>query len=110
VEIVDTYLVVSTARPKEATKDNYIKLRFHSDLKPFLLELKQRYLVYDIRNILSLTSIYSVRLFELLKQYQKIGKRRFELDELKSLLSIEPNEYALYGHFKERVIKKLRKI
>lgn len=109
VEIVDTYLVVSTARPKEATKDNYIKLRFHSDLKPFLLELKQRYLVYDIRNILSLTSIYSVRLFELLKQYQKIGKRRFELDELKSLLSIEPNEYALYGHFKERVIKKAQK-
>lgn len=109
VEIVDTYLVVSTARPKEATKDNYIKLRFHTDLKPFLLELKQRYLVYDIRNILSLTSIYSVRLFELLKQYQKIGKRRFELDELKSLLSIEPNEYALYGHFKERVIKKAQK-
>lgn len=105
-EIVDTYLVVSTARPKEATKDNYIKLRFHSDLKPFLLELKQRYLVYDIRNILSLTSIYSIRLFELLKQYQKIGKRRFLIDELKLALSIEPDEYTLYGHFKNRIIKK----
>jgi plasmid replication initiation protein len=108
-EIVDTYLVVSTARPKEATKDNYIKLRFHSDLKPFLIELKQRYLVYDIRNILSLTSIYSIRLFELLKQYQKIGKRRFAVDELKSLLSIEPDEYTLYGHFKDRIIKKAQK-
>ena len=109
VEILDTYLVVSTARPKEATKDNYIKLSFHSALKPFLIELKQRYLVYDIRNILSLTSIYSIRLFELLKQYQKIGKRRFQIDELKSLLSIEPNEYALYGHFKDRIIKKAQK-
>ena len=109
IEILDTYLVVSTARPKEATKDNYIKLSFHSALKPFLVELKQRYLVYDIRNILSLTSIYSIRLFELLKQYQKIGKRRFQIDELKSLLSIEPNEYALYGHFKDRIIKKAQK-
>lgn len=108
-EIVDTYLVVSTARPKEATKDNYIKLRFHSDLKPFLLELKQRYLVYDIRNILSLTSIYSIRLFELLKQYQKIGKRRFLVDELKLALSIEPDEYTLYGHFKNRIILKAQK-
>lgn len=109
VEILDTYLVVSTARPKEATKDNYIKLSFHSALKPFLLELKQRYLVYDIRNILSLTSIYSIRLFELLKQYQKIGKRRFLIDELKMLLSIEPDEYTLYGHFKDRIIKKAQK-
>ena len=109
VEILDTYLVVSTARPKEATKDNYIMLSFHSALKPFLIELKQRYLVYDIRNILSLTSIYSIRLFELLKQYQKIGKRRFQIDELKLLLSIEPNEYTLYGHFKDRIIKKAQK-
>ncbi len=109
VEILDTYLVVLTARPKEATKDNYIKLSFHSALKPFLIELKQRYLVYDIRNILSLSSIYSIRIFELLKQYQKIGKRRFQIDELKSLLSIEPNEYALYGHFKDRIIKKAQK-
>ena len=109
VEILDTYLVVSTARPKEATKDNYIKLSFHPALKPFLVELKQRYLVYDIRNILSLTSIYSIRLFELLKQYQKIGKRRFQIDELKLLLSIEPDEYILYGHFKDRIIKKAQK-
>lgn len=109
VEILDTYLVVSTARPKENSKDNYIKLSFHPSLKPFLIELKQRYLVYDIRNILSLTSIYSIRLFELLKQYQKIGKRRFGIDELKMLLSIEPDEYVLYGHFKDRIIKKAQK-
>ena len=109
VEILDTYLVVLTARPKEASKENYIKLSFHSALKPFLIELKERYLVYDIRNILSLSSIYSIRIFELLKQYQKIGKRRFQIDELKSLLSIAPNEYTLYGHFKDRIIKKAQK-
>ncbi|MCU0469369.1 MAG: replication initiation protein [Arcicella sp.] len=106
-EILDTYLVISTARPKEST-ESYIKLSFHPDLKPFLLELKKRYLVYDIRNILSLSSVYSIRLFELLKQYQKIGKRKFRVDELKMLLSIEPNEYQLYGHFKE-VIKRAEK-
>lgn len=95
-----THLVASTATPEERGRGDYIKLSFHPALRPFLLELKERYLVYDIRNILSLSSIYSVRLFELLKQYQKIGKRKFRVDELKTLLSIEPNEYQLYGHFK----------
>lgn len=99
-ELFKTHLVASTANPEEGAGDDYIKLSFHPALRPFLLELKERYLVYDIRNILSLTSIYSVRLFELLKQYQKIGKRKFGVDELKTLLSIEPNEYQLYGHFK----------
>lgn len=99
-EYFKTHLVASTANPEEGAKENYIKLSFHPALKQFLLELKARYLVYDIRNILSLTSIYSVRLFELLKQYQKIGKRKFMLDELKELLSIESHEYQLYGHFK----------
>lgn len=107
-EVFKTHLVASTANPEENSKENYIKLSFHPALKPFLLELKERYLVYDIRNILSLTSIYSVRLFELLKQYQKIGKRKFRVDELKSLLSIEPNEYQLYGHFKG-VLKRTEK-
>lgn len=109
VEILDTYLVVSTSRPKKEQKDNYIKLSFHPSLKPFLIELKERYLVYDIRNILSLTSIYSIRLYELLKQYQKIGSRHFSVVEIKSLLSIDPNEYVLYGHFKQRVLKKAQK-
>ena len=99
-ELFKTHLVASTANPEDGSKGDYIKLSFHPTLRPFLLELKERYLVYDIRNILSLTSIYSVRLFELLKQYQKIGKRRFRVDELKMLLSIDPNEYQLYGHFK----------
>jgi hypothetical protein len=31
------------------------------------------------------------------------------IDELKMLLSIEPDEYTLYGHFKDRVIKKAQK-
>ncbi len=107
-----THLVASTATPEERGRGDYIKLSFHPALKPFLLELKERYLVYDIRNILSLSSIYSVRLFELLKQYQKIGKRKFGVDELRTLLSIEPNEYQLYGHFKgliKRAEKDLRK-
>lgn len=107
-ELLKTHLVASTANPEDNSRENYIKLSFHPALKPFLLELKERYLVYDIRNILSLTSIYSVRLFELLKQYQKIGKRKFKVDELKSLLSIDPNEYQLYGHFKG-VLKRAEK-
>jgi plasmid replication initiation protein len=51
---------------------------------------------------------YSIRFYELLKQYESIGWRYFELDELMDILGIKPDEYKLYAHFKARVLKPVK--
>lgn len=84
---------------------NYVDISFHPKMKPFLLQLQSQFLMYDVENILKLQSFYSIRIYELLKQYEKIGKRSISIRELKEMLGIE-NKYSLYGHFKERVIYK----
>jgi len=83
----------------------YLTISFHPKMKPYLLQLKSQFTMYDVRNILKLPSTYSIRIYELLKQYEKIGWRLFKLSELKSILGIE-DKYKLYGHFKKRVIQK----
>lgn len=83
----------------------YLTISFHPKMKPYLLQLKSQFTMYDVRNILKLPSTYSIRIYELLKQYEKIGWRLFQLSELKSILGIE-DKYKLYGHFKKRVIQK----
>lgn len=83
----------------------FVQVSFHPRMKPYLLELKSRFLVYDVKNILRLPSTYSIRIYELLKQYERIGIRKFEVKELKEILGIN-REYKLYGHFKDRVIDK----
>lgn len=82
------------------------KIVFHLDpfLKPFLLNLSERFTELDYSNLIQLKSTYSTQIYELLKQYQNIGERRIELCELKTMLSILENEYKLYAHFKSRVI------
>jgi plasmid replication initiation protein/NACalpha-BTF3-like transcription factor len=92
----------SFLNPNEA---RYIDISFHPKMKPYLLQLKSQFLTYDVRNILLLPSVYSVRIYELLKQYEKIGYRVFEIDELKDILGVS-DRYQLYGHFKKRVIEK----
>jgi hypothetical protein len=62
-------------------------------------------LVYDFKNVSNLPSPYYVRIYELLKQYEKIGERRFNVNELKEILGIQ-SEYKLYGHFKSKIIDK----
>lgn len=104
---LETWLFTSAEYFKtEKGEGSYLVVTFHPALKPYLLELKNRYLVYDIRNILKLTSSYSIRIYELLKQYEKIGKRTFDVENLKLILGILPSEYKLYGHFKDKVILK----
>jgi len=82
----------------------YIEFRFDPGLKPYLLQLKERFVSYHLKNIIQLKSSYSIRLYELLKQYEKIGYREFELENLKKILGIAENEYELYSHFKSRVL------
>jgi plasmid replication initiation protein len=95
--------------PDESSRDGenaYIELEFHNDLKPHLLDLKSRFKAYDIRNIQPLKSVYSIRIFILLKQFDVIGSRNIELEALKELLGIEKDQYPLYADFKKRVLLK----
>lgn len=84
----------------------YIELEFSPKLRPYLLELKSRFTQYQLKNIIKLKSSYSIRLYELLKQYEKIGERYFDLDKLRGTLGIDIKEYPLYANFKQKVLKK----
>lgn len=93
--------LLSAARYKEGR--GYVEVSFHPDLKPYLLQLKQQFTSYDIKNILTLQSGHSLRIYQLLKQYAVIGNREISLTELKTFLGIE-DRYKGYHKFKQRVL------
>jgi len=106
-----TPLIVSATKPKNKSGKkvtSYIELTFHPDLKEHLLALKEKFLKYDIKNVLSISSAHSVRFYELLKQYEKIGYRTFEVEELKNILGIS-DKYPLYANFKQRILSQAQK-
>lgn len=86
--------------------EGYIQIMLDPKLKPFLLNLKQRFTQYERKYVIQLQSFYSVRLYELLKQYEKVKERYLELDALRKMLGIKTTEYKLYGHFKDKILKK----
>lgn len=92
------------AYAKYTKGSGYVELGFYPLLKPYLLNLKEQFTQYDIRNIISIRSYYSFRIYELLKQYEKIKFREFDLDELKVTLNIE-GKYKLYNDFKKDILE-----
>lgn len=85
-----------------------LTLKIHKKLKSYLLQLKGHFTKYELQNILQLKSFYSIRLYELLKQYETISYRVFEIKELKSILGIE-KKYKLYADLKKYVILQAQK-
>ena len=85
-------------------KQGFFQVELHPKLKPYFLELKDKFTKYRLENVLQLNSSYSIRMYELLKQYEGIGCRKFQVDELKDLLAIPPSKYKQYGHFKSKIL------
>lgn len=79
-------------------------LNFSNDILPFLCELKGRFTKYELKNVGNMTSIYGIRLYELIMQWQNVGTRTVELTWLKKQFQIE-NSYSDITDFKKRVLK-----
>ena len=60
---------------------------------------------YLLSQTANLSSVYSVRLYELLTQWKTAGKTPvFELSQFRGQLGLADNEYKLMGNFKMRVL------
>ena len=82
-----------------------ITCRFDKALKPYLLELKERFVISDIKHLLPMKSSYSKRMYLLLKEYSKIGSRTFHVQYLQEILKV-PKSFKVYSEFKLKVLKR----
>jgi len=85
-------------------KTGNVTMRFSPDLKPCLLHLKENFTKFQLKYAIQLKSRFSIRIYELLKQYESIGSREFLLSDLRVIIGVGPDEYPLYGNFKAKVL------
>ena len=84
-------------------------LSFDKRLKPYLLKLKECFTSFKLNSVLSLKHKHSFRVYELLKQYQKLGKRTLSLDEFRDLLGISDKPtYQNWGNLKKKILEPVR--
>ncbi|MDP2364160.1 MAG: replication initiation protein [Ignavibacteria bacterium] len=81
-----------------------IKITIHPELKPYLLELNSHFTRYCLKYIINFKSIYSIRIYELLKRYEPYKVMTSELISLKQHLGLKDDEYSFYNNFKEKVL------
>lgn len=81
-----------------------IQLRFAQDVLPFLSVLEVQFTRYTLEAVGKMTSVYAVRMYELLVQWGDVGKREISIDWLKKQFQIE-DKYEAIKDFKARIIE-----
>lgn len=86
-------------------------IQLNSLLKPYLLELKNHYTQYQLENILTMKSVYAIRIFELLEEnpiMRYLPKNGADIEipilKIREVCSCE-NKLKQFVHFKERVLE-----
>jgi plasmid replication initiation protein len=83
--------------------DGKIVLYFAPKILPYLGQLRGSFTKYDLEHIGRMNSIYAIRLYELLMQWQTTGKREVEIDWLKRQFEIEDGYERMFD-FKKYVL------
>lgn len=86
-------------------KEKVINFKFDSQMKEYLLGISDKFVLSHIREISSLNSEYAKRIFNLLKQWEKVGKYEVNIEQLKHILQT-PKSMNLYSNFKQKVLIK----
>ena len=95
-------LVRWVERPYIDKKSGIIQIKLDDLMKPYLLELQEHFTRYNLYFILAMKSKYSLRLYEILKSYENMGKCEFDIENLKKKLFAE--QYKTTQHFNDKVI------
>ena len=85
----------------------YMEIDAHDKALPLMFDFKNRYFKYELWNALRLKSPNQVRMYEILKQYEGIGKRELSITELRALIGIGKSEYSGrtgWSDFKKKVL------
>jgi plasmid replication initiation protein len=97
------------SRCRYRPKDGILELGFHPDLRPHYLNLQRNFAQFNLMEYLTLPSIYSQRIFEILKSWANVPEVTISIGDLHEMLDTPPSCRADFRQFRTRVLEKAHK-
>ena len=86
-----------------------VKARFNQGMAPMLLALKGHFTKYNLVEYLKLPSVYSQRIFEILKSWESEGEKEISLSDLHRMLTTPASFRSDFRNFRRWVLEKAHK-
>ena len=85
-----------------AKRSGTVRIKLDDMMKPYLIQLQERFTQFELLYTLAMKSQYSIRLYELLKSYEHRSGQSFTVEELKKKLNAE--NYDRFNNFQRKVM------
>ncbi|EEB8599898.1 RepB family plasmid replication initiator protein [Salmonella enterica] len=66
-----------------------VEITFSDAIMPYLTQLKGQFTRVVVKNVSSLSSTYSIRIYELLQQFRSTGDRTIAIEDFRSMLGLD---------------------
>jgi len=85
-------------------KEGSISIKFTDDIMPYLSQVKEKFLLYNLKEIVGFRSLYTTRLYELLQEFKETGWMVKSIDQLRTALGVNKDSLKIYNNFKRKAI------
>lgn len=85
-------------------KEGSISIKFTDDIMPYLSQVKEKFLLYNLKEIAGFRSLYTTRLYELLQEFKETGWMVKSIDQLRTVLGVNKDALKTYNNFKRKAI------
>jgi len=93
-------------------RGGHIEIRIDEDMIPFFKTISENYTQSNIKEVVSLDSSYTIRIYNILRKLQYLKKpaqniKKYELEEFKTMLGI-PKKWT-YSNIKQKILEPAQK-
>lgn len=81
-----------------------VQLHFAPEILPYISEIRAQFTSYSLESVCGFSSTFAIRLYEILEQYRRLGKRTASVDDLRRWLDCA-DTFDRFSDFERWVIK-----
>lgn len=100
-DLFETWEVPVCQNAKYNKKEGSLTIKFNEDIMPYLMQVKRKFVLYNLKDIANFGSLYTTRLYELIQEFKDTGYLYKTIDQLRHVFAVG-NRYKLYGDFKRK--------
>jgi plasmid replication initiation protein len=99
---LDNKAVMYITLCSSAKYDNgVLNIRFSQEVTPYLQNLTERYVIINLEEIADFKSVYTIRLYELIASFKRLGEFKLTIEKLRYILGIDKDKLIEYRDFKK---------
>ena len=100
-DLKETWEINVCSSAKYNSKMGKITVRFTDDIMPYLAQVREKFLLYNLKEVANFGSLYTTRLYELIQEFKETGCMVVSIEKLREIFAVG-GKLKRYNDFKSR--------